>query len=329
MAAKTRPDIKTFADLYGDWAVANVVNDPKVGDGRFAYELLPGQAALTELKTGTTDATVNQFGADYLGVLEGPLTLRFDGAESIGLTPAVPASGTHMWYGRRGDESVSSLTREVDLSTVQAATLQFSTWYEIELNWDYAFVAVSTDGGTTWTTLEGDHTTTEDPQDANFGNGLTGVSGAPGVEPDKGTRGTWVEEKMDLTPYAGKKIMLRFMLVQDAAYNATGILVDNIRIPELGFSDDVETSENGWDAKGFVRTTGRMPQLWELRLVRAKSSGLNVEEVTPDAEGRATVELADGERAVLAIMGATPFTTELADYSYSTGSGTVSGGATP
>lgn len=329
MAAKTHPDVKTFADLYGDWAVANVVNDPRVEDGRYAYELLPQPAALSELQSGRVITAVNQFGVDYLGVLKGPLTLRFDGAESVGLTPAEPASGAHMWYGRRGDESVSSLMREVDLSAVQAATLEFSTWYEIELDWDYAFVAVSTDDGTTWTTLKGDYTTTDDPQDANFGNGLTGVSGAPGVEPDKGTRGAWVEEKMDLTPYAGKKILLRFMLVQDTSYNANGILLDNIRIPEISFDDDVEASENGWQAKGFVRTTGRMPQRWELRMIRAKSGSLSVEEVAPDAEGRASVELVDGERGVLAVMGATPFTTEPANYSYSTGSGTVSGGTTP
>jgi hypothetical protein len=325
MAARKRPDVKTFADLYGDWAVANVLNDPKVADGRYAYELLPGAAALTELESGRTSATVSQYGVDYLGLLRGPLDLTFDGAETVGLTDAQPAGGTHMWYSRRGDESVSTLTREVDLSAVQSATLQFSTWYEIELNWDYAFAAVSTDGGSTWTTLEGEHTTTEDPQDANFGHGLTGVSGTPGVEPDKGTRGTWVEEQMDLTPYAGKKILLRFLLVQDAAYNAAGMLIDNIRIPEVGFTDDAEQADSGWEAKGFVRTTGTLPQRWELRLIRSGSSGVNVDEITPDAEGRASVQLEDGERGVLAVIGATPFTTEPASYSYSTGSGTVSG----
>ncbi|HZG68868.1 MAG TPA: hypothetical protein VEZ12_19165, partial [Herpetosiphonaceae bacterium] len=91
MAARKRPDIKSFADLYGDWAVANVLNQPDLADGRYAYKLLPGPAALTELQSGRVITTVSQFGTDYLGVLRGPLSLRFDGEETVGLTAAQPA----------------------------------------------------------------------------------------------------------------------------------------------------------------------------------------------------------------------------------------------
>jgi hypothetical protein len=44
-----------------------------------------------------------------------------------------------------------------------------------------------------------------------------------------------------------------------------------------------------------------------------------VDKVPVDAEGRAELRIAGEERAVLAIMGTTPFTTEPATYTYTVG----------
>jgi hypothetical protein len=316
IAARKHPDIKSFADLYADWAVANIVDDTSVGDGRYAYKLLPNPAATTEVQPDEETTTVHQFGADYLGVLEGPLAIDFDGAETVGLTGAQPKDGRYMWWSNRGDDSIETLTREFDLSAVQKATLQFSTWYEIEKDWDYGFVTVSTDDGKNWTTLKGTTTTDRDPQGQNFGNGLTGVSGSPKVETDKGTRGKWIEERMDLAPFAGKKILLRFWVVNDAGYNAEGLLLDNIRIPELNYSDSAEDGDGGWQAQGFVRTTGVLAQDWALRFIHANNGQIAIDPVPVDAQGRAKIAVADGERALLAVIGTTKFTTEPATYSY-------------
>jgi hypothetical protein len=316
VAQRKRPDIKSFADLFADWAVANVINDTSVDNGRYAYKLLPNTAALSQIQSGDVITSVHQFGTDYLGVLEGPQKLDFDGAETVGLTGAQPKDGRYMWWSNRGDDSVETLTREFDLGSVQKATLQFNTWYEIEKDYDYGFVTVSTDGGKTWTTLKGQTTTDTDPQGHNFGNGLTGVSGAPDAKPDKGTRAQWVDEKMDLTPFAGKKILLRFWVINDEGLNTEGMLIDNIRIPELSYSDGAEDGDGGWQAQGFLRTTGILPQTWALRLVYVRGGQLHVEPVAVDEQGRASVELPAGDRAVLAVMGTTQFTTEPGSYSY-------------
>jgi immune inhibitor A len=316
MAARKHPDVKSFADLYADWAVANIVNDPAVGDGRYAYQLLPERPALTEPQASET-TTVSQFGVDYYGELQGPMTFSFDGGDTVGLTGTTPREGRFAWWSNRADDSAATLTRAFDLRGVTQATLQFATWYEIELNYDYAFVGVSTDGGKTWTTLKGNTTTDDDPQGQNFGNGLTGISGSPGVESDQGTRGQWIKEQMDLTPFAGQQILLRFWLIQDTAVNEPGMLVDEIRIPELGYRDGGEDGDAGWLATGFARTTGELPQTWALRLVRSNGSGTTVEPVPVDAEGRASVQLGDGERGTLAVIGTTSLTTEPAAYTYS------------
>lgn len=315
IAARKQPDIQTFAQLYADWAVANVLNDTAVADGRYAYKLLPHLAARSPVKSGAATQSVSQFGVDYYG-LNGPLTLAFDGADTIGLTSGRPKDGRAMWWSNRGDVSVATLSRAFDLTGVRKATLHFSTWYELELNYDYAFATISTDGGAHWATLKGETTTDDDPQGFNYGNGLTGVSDAPGAETGTTTRPQWVEERMDLSPYVGKNVLLRFWVINDDAMNAEGLLLDNIRIPELDYQDGAERGDGGWQAQGFVRTTGVLPQTWEIRLIRSSGGHTTVETVATDGQGRANIQLGTTEIGVLAVIGTTHFSTEPAEYQY-------------
>jgi hypothetical protein len=94
------------------------------------------------------------------------------------------------------------------------------------------------------------------------------------------------------------------------------MLIDDIRIPELNYSDGAEDGDAGWEAQGFVRTTGKLAQEWTLRLIATKDGSIVVEPVAVDAQGRASITVPAGERAVLAVMGTTPFTTEPATYGY-------------
>ena len=109
---------------------------------------------------------------------------------------------------------------------------------------------------------------------------------------------------------------MRFWVVNDAGYNAEGLLLDNIRIPELNYSDSAEDGDGGWQAQGFVRTTGVLAQDWALRFIHANNGQIAVDPVPVDAQGRAKIAVADGERALLAVIGTTKFTTEPATYSY-------------
>lgn len=313
LAALRRPDISDFETLFADWAVANLVNDPAIGDGRYAYRGLPRRVTPDALASDSVATDVRQFGVDYLGAFDGPLTIAFDGADAVSLVGASPVEGRFAWWSNRGDESVSSLTRAFDLRDVRGATLSFRLWYELERHYDYAFVAVSVDGGATWRGLPGSVTTDDDPQGHNLGNGITGVSGVSDGDID-GERGRWVEERMDLTPFAGQEILLRFMTVSDAALNGPGLLLDDIRIPEIGFSDTAETAAAGWQAEGFVRTSGMLPQRWLLRVVRFAEEGVTIDAPDLDAQGRAEIRLLDGERAIVLVSGATPYTTEPARY---------------
>ena len=107
--------------------------------------------------------------------------------------------------------------------------------------------------------------------------------------------------------------MLRFEYITDDATNLTGIAVDNIRIPEIGFEDTSDLSAS-WTADGFTRVTGPMPQQFIVQLIRDDNQ---VERVTLD--NNAGTILLFGAGARISISGATQGTTEVASYSWTIG----------
>ncbi|MGD2049288.1 MAG: immune inhibitor A [Chloroflexota bacterium] len=302
----------TLNDFFADWVVTNLINDSELADGRYGYSdlQLPPIAVTFKYTAGDLpvrqQAEVSQYAADYIQ-LRGPGTFQVDftGATLVQLTPAMDMGGRYAWWGGRGQEADATLTHEFDLTGLQQATLQFDTWYDIEEDHDYAYCAISTDGRS-WTTLPGRTTTKRDPNGANFDNSFTGKSKE------------WIEEQIDLSPYIGQEVQVRFEYVTDDGPVYNGIFLDDIRIPELGFYDDVESTGGDWEAHGFVRLANVMPQEWLLQLVSQKDGWATVEQLQlePDNSGRWTVDLRSGETAVLVVSGVTRVTTEPAAYVY-------------
>lgn len=303
-----------FDDVFQDWLIANVMNDAGL-DRRYAYRNLTQRVHIqNSVNTYPFDKSlsVHQYAAQYLE-LRAPLragdyTLSLQGATNVKIANTDPHSGKYIWYSNRGDDSDMTLTRAFDLTGLSKATLSAWMWYDIERDFDYAFVEVSTDNGATWDTLKGQHTTTTNPNGNNFGNGFTGRDAQ------------WYEEKFDLTPYAGKQILVRFEYITDDAFNATGLLIDDISIPELNYKDDVEGGDGGWQADGFVRVGNFLPQKFSVQLIKFGRQ-TTVEKVQLDANNRAQVTLnnfgGDLSRAILVVSGLTPVTTETATFNLS------------
>lgn len=325
LAAKQRPDLQSFGDLFADWATANLINDPKVGDGRYTYDtghplgsLLPFTVQPAPVK-GKSLSQVSEFAAAYYELPAGPSSTMFKGDLSVNVVGEKP-QGTFSWWSGRSDNSVATLSHKLDLRHLKKATLRFSTWYEIENAYDYGFVSISLDGGKKWETLKGRFTTNDDPQGANYGNGYTGVSGAPGEKTDQGIRGTWLDEQMDLTPYVGKEVVLRFWQITDEGYNASGWLIDNIQVcdqqgKQCVLDDNVDHGVGEWVSEGFAPIDGDLPQRWSLRLVRTAADGTKTVDVVPiDSEGLALINLAAGEHGELMVAATTPHTTEHTHY---------------
>ncbi len=256
-----------------------------------------------EIKT-----TVHEYAARYLALPQSPVHLKFTGQATQRVIPTDAHSGKSLWWSDRVDGLDSTLTRDVDLTSVQKATLSFWSWYEIEPDFDYGYVSVSTDGGRRWTTLKTEATTTDDPNGNNLGNGMTGHSGS-------GTRPAWTKQTADLTPYAGKKIQLRFEYVTDGALNFNGLAIDDVSIPEVSFNDDAE-ADNGWVANGFIRSSNVVRQRYIVQVIHF-GSGSPVERYVVE-DGALELDV-DGSRdrkaPVLAITPIAPRATETVSVS--------------
>jgi immune inhibitor A len=307
----------THVDLFADWVVANLLDDPNLADGRYGYREIDPPPFKIETRLSnyptTRQATVHQYAADYIELTgDRPLRFSFAGSTQVGLMDTQAHSGKYLWWSNRGDDSDMTLTREFDLTGAQKATLEYWCWYDIEEDWDYAYVEVSTDGGKTWEILTTPSGTPENPNGNSFGWGYTGRSGG-------GSKAEWIQETVDLTPYAGKRVLVRFEYITDDAVNRPGFALDDVSVPEIGYFSDFEADGGGWEAAGFARHANVLPQRWLVQLVLfGPQTTVQRLELNPDQTGEWEIPLGGGvDRAVVVISAYAPVTTEVASYQYS------------
>ena len=84
----------------------------------------------------------------------------------------VHGCGSRYFYSGAGDDLNNSMTQT---RLPAARPLTAKVRYEIEQDWDYAYLEASTNGGTTWTNVVTNLSATTDPNGQNFGTGITGT----------------------------------------------------------------------------------------------------------------------------------------------------------
>ena len=134
-----------------------------------------------------------------------------------------------------------------------------------------------------------------------------------------------MQESVDLTPYAGKKVLLRFEYITDEAVNSDGLALDDIEIPEIGFRDDAE-SDGGWAARGFFHTDNLVAQDFVVQVLEQRSGGATtVRDLPLDVQYKGKAQLCcfdkDLERAVVIVAALAPATTEPAAFELSVKTG--------
>ena len=301
----------TADNVFLDWALASYLMNENVSDGRYIYKIFPDapQAEETESivrcpqEPMTRD--VHQYGVDYLRInCRGDFTLLFEGSTETKVVPVDPISGEYYFWSNKADEGDMTLTRSFDFREHDGPlTLNFWTWFDLEEDYDYAYVEVSEDGEL-WEILVTPSGTVEDPSGNSYGWGYNGVSGR------------WIEESVDLTEYAGKEVQIRFEYVTDAAVNGEGMLIDNISIPEIGYFSDFESGSDGWESAGWVRIKNELPQHYGLALITFGDETIvtNIS-LQPDTTAEIPISLnQDTDEAVLVVTGLTRYTRQKAAY---------------
>ncbi len=296
-------------DFFMDWAVTNLMLDDSVGDGRYIYHNYSGanRASATETISTCPQSSftrdVHQYGVDYVAIeCAGDYTLSFTGSTVTGLLPADPYSGEYAFWSNKGDESDMTLTREFDFTqTTGEIMFNFHPWYDIETDYDYVYLEVSEDGET-WQIITTPSGTAEDPSGNSYGWGYNDVTNG------------WIEESVDLSQYAGKKVSVRFEYVTDAAVNGEGFLLDDVSLDATGYKSDFEADDGGWVADGFVRVQNALPQTFGLALILTRDSSVTLIPLNADQTAEIPLSLKSGEKAYLVVTGTTRFTRELGAY---------------
>jgi immune inhibitor A len=294
-------------DFFGDWVLANLLLDPTFEDGRYGYQNLVGLIPplfqdVTSRYPFTYQGEANQYAAHYFDLHNlgeaNALDIHLDAPASVGLIPARASSGVHFWYSNRADMADMRLTHTFDLSDVTAATLNYRLWYDIEADWDYGYVMVSDDDGATWDILPAQHTTSDDPQHVAYGVGYSGASAG------------WVDESLPLDAYAGKEILVRFEMITDDGVTRPGIGLDDVSIPEIGYSTDFEADDGGWQPEGWLWTDNRLPESGWLQVAqKAGEETIDVQRWQID-QADYRVELEPGvDEVVVALSPFAPVTT--------------------
>jgi len=240
---------KTFDGVFHDWRLANLIRSDNFGLGLYNYDSLDLNApGIIPIRTYSLSGSVlamagSQFNTTttYYGDDTGISLIGPYGSDYIKLTDwnkigRVSFAGspysvygwryTGYWYSGSGADLIDvSLTGTayVDPSN---PVLTFSTKYDIEEGWDFGFVQVSTDGGSTWTSLENAYTTYDADMDAHPTAtenlpGLTGMSpGFPG----------WMSMTFDLSDYAGETVMVSFRYFTDWYTSYEGWYVNDVKV---------------------------------------------------------------------------------------------------
>ncbi|MCR8641299.1 immune inhibitor A [Paenibacillus sp. N1-5-1-14] len=148
-----------------------------------------------------------------------------------------PYSGGNMYFSQKADNARNSMTTasSIDLTSYPSnISLTFKTRYDIEQDWDYASVQIREEGSSEWKSIQGNITTTDNPNGGidnpdgtgrNPGHGITGST-----KNTKTGQYEWVDGIFDLSAYTGKKIDLRFYFWSDSNTPKEGIYIDDIKI---------------------------------------------------------------------------------------------------
>ncbi|BDQ03105.1 M14 family zinc carboxypeptidase [Ignavibacterium sp.] len=170
---------------------------------------------------------------------------------------SAPNSYTDSPVGNYANNATVTMTSKypVDLSSYSNPKLKFYTKFDIENNYDYGQVKISTNNGISWIPLQGVYT--------NPGTGSFQPNGEPLYD---GIQSSWVAEEIFLAGLTSAQNKLRFELRTDVSVTKDGWYLDDISvfvyqvIPVELSSFDASVSQNkillNWTTSSEINNSG-------------------------------------------------------------------------
>ncbi|MFN2470591.1 MAG: immune inhibitor A domain-containing protein [Gaiellaceae bacterium] len=236
---------RVLSDTTGTKAVSGW-RDSKLNTKRIDWKQENGTAY------ALTGPSVNN-GQGYVAKL--PARFIIDPAK---VTTAQGASPPRLWWSQSGNDFGCApgaghnldvyLPELEDVAPGTPVTVTFSSYWDIEWDYDYGFVMTSTDQGINYKSYpseKGFTTPSSTNPNANscqaqYGNGITGTSGSyqNGTEATDRLLGNYpqsnnpvfLQDEYDLTDTAGKQTVLRFSYATDPGLARPGWFIDNLKV---------------------------------------------------------------------------------------------------
>lgn len=296
----------SLEDFVSDWYVANLLHNDQISptyDYRFAFGLPEHDFRIDILPYEESDSLV-PYGVRYIELAQpGTYTLSFAADTAVDLLNTNPHSGTTVWFAPGFNNVNSSLQRTFDLTAVKTATLEFWVWYELEEDYDFGYVLVSTDAGTMWQQLP-----LADVRHGYYGPAFSGRSATTAA-----SENGWLFQTVDLSPYTDRQVTIAFEILTDSGVPSVGLALDDIAIPEIGYYSDVEGDTADWQAAGFAPVSTMLPQQWSVQLIHYGANA-RVEKLQLDSQNQSILHVDVEEAATLVVAPITPFTNEEVYY---------------
>jgi immune inhibitor A len=161
--------------------------------------------------------------------------LRVDLPDYTTTSSVFPVDGAdpNYYYSTKGDGIDTSMSKPLALAG--STSISFRANWDIEADWDYAYLEAQIGG--VWQPVPTSASRTTNPNGQNFGYGISGASGG------------WVTVTATLP--AGMSAY-RFRYWTDEAVVNPGIAIDSISV--IGFTDN-STNPSGWALNGFRQLT--------------------------------------------------------------------------
>lgn len=275
-------------ELMANWGVANYLDGRSNLDSYRDFDARVNITSRLNL-TGELSKSFTQFAAEYitLSLEPGVYQVSFEGETLTPLLPDIDNVSGSFWHAGSEDSAAYSLAREFDLRSAASTndtTLTLLLRYDTEENWDYLYAAVSTDEGQTWQVLQSPSMT--DTSEIAFGAAMfrAGFTGTGG----HGAQSQWTLEELDLSKFAGERILFRLLYLTDQSISLDGASLAGAWLPAadygwvainhpipLPLAEMTINSEpdGGWTPDGFIFTNNLVQQDYAVRLMTVSTNG--------------------------------------------------------
>jgi plastocyanin len=181
--------------------------------------------------TATTCAALSEgFESGTLGQFSSVVAQCVPGGCGWTSTTSNPHSGTRSAFA----PDLANITDQylqltAPFSPIAGSQLIFWHSYDLEDTFDGGVLEASTNGGTTWTDMAANMSgnTYTDLISSSFGSPISGRQAWSGVS------GGYVQTTVNLTPYAGQNLLIRFRLATDNSVAAQGWNIDDISVTSV------------------------------------------------------------------------------------------------